>query len=97
MGSSPFHFHNVQIDVCIADVLDRMGRQRLDPLRRRMFLGRADAAAIKKDVPLLVATNEIAPVQRVDNSGPAVRVNRNQISNRDVGMNDAYALIFEQY
>lgn len=91
------YFDDIHADVCVADVFNRVRRQRFDPLDSRDFMRRKPEAAVEQDIAILIAPDEIAPAQHVHHSRPAVGVHGNKISYPNMRVDNAHVFVFEQH
>lgn len=89
-----FEFDGEKTDFGGAYVLDRMRRERAEPLN--FWDGGSGLAGVESDVALAVAADELARGKRVNDAWPTMRVNWYKATGSDADFEDADAVVFEQ-
>lgn len=89
-----FQFDDEDTDFTAANILHAVRRQGIKPLCRGQLSRAWELPAVKKNVAILVATDEVAPTQQMRNPRPAVAVHGHQSARRNVGVNHPHAIVF---
>ena len=77
----------------VAHVFDAMRRQAIKPRSRRQ--GIREFAAIEQDLAFAIAADEVAEADGVVDRRPAMRVDRNRLAYRNVCVEHAHSIVFE--
>ena len=89
-----FQFDDEDTDFTAANILHAVRRQGIKPLCRGQLSRAWELPAVKKNVAILVATDEVAPTQQMRNPRPAVAVHGHQSARWNVGVNHPHAIVF---
>jgi hypothetical protein len=76
-------FKEQNADLGLSDIFHRVRRQWRGPMGDVILSRSAFLSCVKKDVPILVATDEMGPTHDVSDAAPAVRVQRHNHSRRN--------------
>src|SRR6516162_2544345 len=79
-----------------SNVLHRMRRQGPGPLRHRSCVWRSGRTAVKEQIPMLIAADEVTGTQNIDCGGPSMSVHGHNLARFDADFQDSYTLVLEQ-
>src|SRR5258705_3803129 len=91
-----FQFDADDTNLSIADILNRMCKQRRRPRYCSSHDARFFGTGIENGISLVVSPNEIARTEDVEHTRPAMRVNRNGLARLDARVQDSHSLVFKQ-
>src|SRR6516165_5736595 len=79
-----------------SNVLHRMRRQGPRPLRHRGCRWRSGGTAVKEQIPMLIAADEVTGTQNIYCGGPSMSVHGHNLAGFDANYQDSYTLVLEQ-
>ncbi|MGO9126557.1 MAG: hypothetical protein ACLP6G_16930 [Terriglobales bacterium] len=91
-----FDFYEEDADFGVANVLDGMGRERIEPLGQGKFGGAGKVASVEQDPVVVIAADEISAAHYIGQGGPAMGVQRDEGAGWNMSVKHPHPIIFQK-